>query len=191
VRRVDSGLCDDLITRSESVCVCVRAWVCVSLCDLGSPRVRWPRPDFGCCATDKNGSKHTAVCALRVSTSVNQHCITVCSSKHASYDCHYFQGSFRNTVNWDLSFLQRIQAFLRELKSLRDVRISRLTLYSDPWYYHELEQLFLYLKFVTCIEKWLYATYKTSVNQLILLLETIVVCRENRTKHKCTVLQKA
>jgi len=45
--------------------------------------------------------------------------------------------------------------------------------------------------YVTCIEKWPYATYKTSVKWLILLRETTGVYRENYMKHKCTVLQKA
>ena len=50
--RVGSGLCDELITRSEesySVCVCVS--VCLIVCDLQPSKIRRPRPDLGCSTT--------------------------------------------------------------------------------------------------------------------------------------------
>jgi hypothetical protein len=57
---VGSGLCDVLITRSEK-CVCVCVCVCASvsnLCDLETPTTRQPRPDLGCCVTEKQMIHH-------------------------------------------------------------------------------------------------------------------------------------
>jgi hypothetical protein len=44
---VGSGLCDELITLSGCMCVCV------SVCETDSSTMRGPRPDFGCCATKR------------------------------------------------------------------------------------------------------------------------------------------
>jgi hypothetical protein len=43
------------IQSSLSVCVCARALVCVreERCDLGTSKVRRPRPKLGCCVTEK------------------------------------------------------------------------------------------------------------------------------------------
>jgi len=46
-----SGLCDELITRSEES---NRACVCLILSELETPTVRGPKTDLGCCATRKN-----------------------------------------------------------------------------------------------------------------------------------------
>jgi hypothetical protein len=49
---VVSGLCDELITRSEEsyrVCVCV----CLNVCDIETSTVRWAGPQLDCCATEK------------------------------------------------------------------------------------------------------------------------------------------
>jgi len=56
--RVGSGLCEELITRSEEsfrVCVCVCVCVCVIVCDIETETsiVRWPRSDLGNCATEE------------------------------------------------------------------------------------------------------------------------------------------
>ena len=46
---VDGDLCDELITHSEEY-----YQACVSVCDLETSTMRWPRPKSGCCATEKN-----------------------------------------------------------------------------------------------------------------------------------------
>jgi hypothetical protein len=47
---VGSDLCHELITRAEeSHLVCV----CLILCDLETSKMGRPRPEFGCCATEK------------------------------------------------------------------------------------------------------------------------------------------
>jgi hypothetical protein len=53
---VGSGICDELITRSEEsylvcvcVCVCVCARACLIVCDLGTSTIRWSKPDLGSC----------------------------------------------------------------------------------------------------------------------------------------------
>jgi len=53
---VGSGLCDELITRSEKS---YRVCVCLILCDLETS-TRQPRPKVGCCATEKE--KYMVVC---------------------------------------------------------------------------------------------------------------------------------
>jgi hypothetical protein len=61
---VGSGLCDELISSAEKsyrcvcvcvyVCVCVCVCVCLILCALETSKMRRPRPDLGCCTTEKN-----------------------------------------------------------------------------------------------------------------------------------------
>jgi hypothetical protein len=146
------------------VCVCARVWLCVCVCDLRTPRERWPRPDLGCCATNKNDSKHAAVCALSVSTSNSQHCITVLAvppNMPPSYDYRCFQCAYRNGNKVSVSYGEFKHFWVG--RGSGDIRISRLTLYSDLRIYHKLEQQFLQFKFVTCIERRLYTTYTTSV----------------------------
>ena len=54
---VGSGLCDELITRSEeSYRVC--ASVCLIVCDLYVSTMRRPRPDLGCCPTAEKLKLH-------------------------------------------------------------------------------------------------------------------------------------
>jgi hypothetical protein len=54
---VSSSLCDGLTTRSARACVRararVRACVCVCVWDLESSKTRRPRPELGCCTTEK------------------------------------------------------------------------------------------------------------------------------------------
>ena len=49
---VGSGLCDDLITRSEDSCP-----LCVQLCDVETSTMRRPWPRLGCCAAEKKMCK--------------------------------------------------------------------------------------------------------------------------------------
>jgi hypothetical protein len=72
VRCVGSGLCDELITRSESptelMCVCV----CLILCDLENSKVRWPGPTWAVASQKKKpismssvaGSKGSMRCQI-------------------------------------------------------------------------------------------------------------------------------
>jgi hypothetical protein len=46
----DSGLCYELITRSDES---TRACVCLIVSDLETSTVRGPRTDLGCCVTQK------------------------------------------------------------------------------------------------------------------------------------------
>jgi hypothetical protein len=154
VCRVGSGSCDDLITRSESptgfVCVCVFVWVCVCLRSSYS----WPRPDLYCCATDKNGSKHTAVCVLRVSTSVSQHCITISASKHAFSGCLLKYCKLRSqfpTANSSISEWTEVTSWYTYFSS--DVVVWSLI---SPRARAIISVVDVY---VNCIEKWLYTTH--------------------------------
>jgi hypothetical protein len=47
---VGSGLCDELITRSEES---YRVYVCLIVRDLETSTMRRPRPELGCCATEE------------------------------------------------------------------------------------------------------------------------------------------
>jgi hypothetical protein len=49
---VGSGLCDVLTFRGFLPCVCV--CVCLIVCDLENSTMRRPRPELGCCATEKH-----------------------------------------------------------------------------------------------------------------------------------------
>jgi hypothetical protein len=50
-----SGLCDELITRegSSNVLGHARVCVCVCVCGLETSKLRQPRPEMDCCATEK------------------------------------------------------------------------------------------------------------------------------------------
>jgi hypothetical protein len=117
---VGSGLCDGLITCSEKsyrVCVCVRARVsvcarvrarararvCVCVSDLETSTMRRPRPELGCCATErkkwikliiKKQSGHSvSVFASKHLTVNRQIKPTVPRDKQGPYDLFVHQGS--------------------------------------------------------------------------------------------------
>jgi hypothetical protein len=48
---VGSDLCDELITRPEES---YRVCMCVSVCDIETSTIRWPRHDLCCCDTKIN-----------------------------------------------------------------------------------------------------------------------------------------
>jgi hypothetical protein len=64
---VGSGVCDELITRTEES-YRVRVCVCLIVCDIETPITRRPRPELGCRTTGKENvirRVYMAVCTLK------------------------------------------------------------------------------------------------------------------------------